>query len=184
MSIDEYVKENWTLKKEILKIKQDIKNDIKLSGGSVVLPGIIYMLTENPLICFGTYSLGVWVGSNSLYSFLNNLIEKKKLELFQEESNLIARYRSYPILVDHDSECEQEIIAEDVHRLTFSYAFRENGKILWQPEFDAVVAETIPLAIRMDVEFANGERLSFLRRTAGNSANSSYGKFRKNTYAK
>lgn len=85
MSIDEYVKENLTLKKEILKIKQDIKNDIKLSGGSVVLPGIIYMLTENPLICFGTYSLGVWVGSNSLYSFLNNLIEKKKLELFQEE---------------------------------------------------------------------------------------------------
>ena len=106
------------------------------------------------------------------------------LELFQEEYNLIARYRSYPILVDHDNECEQEIIAEDVHRLTFSYAFRENGKILWQPEFDAVAAETIPLAIRMDVEFANGERLSFLRRTAGNSANSSYGKFRKNTYAK
>lgn len=43
MSIDEYVKENLTLKKEILKIKQDIKNDITLSGGSVVLPGIIYV---------------------------------------------------------------------------------------------------------------------------------------------
>jgi len=60
----------------------------------------------------------------------------------------------------------------------------ENGEIAWQPEFDAEAAETIPAAIRMDVEFENGQKVSFLRRTAGNSAVSSYGKFREETYGR
>lgn len=88
MSIDEYVKENLTLKKEILKIKRDIKDDIKFSVESLIFPWIteiIYTLSENPLLCFGFFSFGVWVGSSSLNSLLNNLAEKKKLELFQEE---------------------------------------------------------------------------------------------------
>ena len=106
------------------------------------------------------------------------------LELSREESELVARYRRYPIIADHDGECRREVIASGVRRLAFSYAFRENGEIVWQPEFDAEAAETIPAAIRMDVEFENGRQVSFLRRTAGNSAVSSYGKFREETYGR
>lgn len=106
------------------------------------------------------------------------------LELSREESELVARYRRYPIIADHDGECRREVIASGVRRLAFSYAFRENGEIAWQPEFDAEAAETIPAAIRMDVEFENGRKVSFLRRTAGNSAVSSYGKFREETYGR
>ena len=106
------------------------------------------------------------------------------LELSREESELVARYRRYPIIADHDGECRREVIASGVRRLAFSYAFRENGEIVWQPEFDAEAAETIPAAIRMDVEFENGQKVSFLRRTAGNSAVSSYGKFREETYGR
>lgn len=106
------------------------------------------------------------------------------LELSREASELVARYRRYPIIADNDEECRREVIASGVRRLEFSYAFRENGEIIWQQEFDAVAAETIPAGIRMDVEFEDGRRVSFLRRTAGNSAVSSYGKFREDTYGR
>lgn len=106
------------------------------------------------------------------------------LELFQEKDTLTARYRHYPIISDREDGCRQEILADKVQQIAFSYAVREKGEIVWQPEFDAVAAETIPLAIRMDVEFANGKKVCFLRRTAGNSTISSYGKFRKTGYEK
>lgn len=106
------------------------------------------------------------------------------LEISKEESDLIARYRRYPIIEDNDAECRTEVIASGIRHLSFSYAFRENGKISWQSEFDAETAQTIPVAIRMNVEFENGRKVSFLRRTAGNSNVSSYGKFREDTYGK
>lgn len=51
------------------------------------------------------------------------------LELCREESELVARYRRYPIIADQDGECRREVIASGVRRLAFSYAFRENGEI-------------------------------------------------------
>lgn len=106
------------------------------------------------------------------------------LELFQEKDTLTARYRRYPLVSAQERGCRQEILVREVRQISFSYAVRENGEIVWHSEFDAVAAETIPLAIRMDVEFINGKKICFLRRTAGNSAMSSYGKFRKTSYEK
>ncbi len=105
------------------------------------------------------------------------------LELSLQGSALTAHYRPYPLLDDSERGKTDEIIAEGIRKLTFSYALRKNGEILWQSEFDAVAAGTIPPAIRMDVEWENGRKTSFLRRTAGHSHRSSYGKFRENTYA-
>ncbi len=104
------------------------------------------------------------------------------LELSLRGTELIARYRRYPILDDHEGDVRSETIVAGVRKLTFSYAFRENGRIAWQAEFESGTTDSIPLAIRMDVEFENGREICFLRRTAGSSASSSYGRFREVTY--
>ncbi len=98
------------------------------------------------------------------------------LELSLREDKLLARYRQYPLLPDSPEDIQEEVLADKIERLSFQYAIRSGNEVLWQDDFDEVAAENIPIAIRMTVDFADGNRVMYLRRTAGNSAVSNYGK--------
>jgi hypothetical protein len=106
------------------------------------------------------------------------------LELFLDDSELKARYRRYPIPGENAEACTVETIAKQVRSLAFSYAVREGDTIVWKSEFETEdPRDGIPVAIRMELEFGDGSRVQYLRRTAGNSATAVYGKYRENANA-
>lgn len=106
------------------------------------------------------------------------------LELFLDDSALKARFRRHPLTGERDEACTEETIVRQVRTLTFSYAVREGGVITWKPEFETDDPRAgIPAAIRMELEFENGEKVQYLRRTAGSSAVSVHGKYRENANA-
>lgn len=99
------------------------------------------------------------------------------IELFLKRNKLVAKYRDYPIMEENPEHCMEEILISNIQKLEFRYAERSNNEVVWNCEFDEVAAENIPLAIRMTITFEDGETVDFLRRTAGNSFVSSYGKY-------
>ena len=99
------------------------------------------------------------------------------IELFLRRNKLVAKYRDYPIMEENPEHCMEEILISNIQKLEFRYAERSNNEVVWNCEFDEVAAENIPLAIRMTITFEDGETVDFLRRTAGNSLVSSYGKY-------
>ena len=99
------------------------------------------------------------------------------IELFLRRNKLVAKYRDYPIMEENPEHCMEEILISNIQNLEFRYAERSNNEVVWNCEFDEVAAENIPLAIRMTITFEDGETVDFLRRTAGNSFVSSYGKY-------
>ena len=99
------------------------------------------------------------------------------IEIFLRGDQLVAKYRNYPMIEDNPARCTEEILTSKVKNLEFKYAERIKDEITWSGEFDEVAAENIPMAIRMTITFEDGEIVDFLRRTAGNSFVSTYGKY-------
>ncbi len=99
------------------------------------------------------------------------------LELELRDHQLIARYRRTPVTDEFPGVMREEVLASGVKSMQFYYAQRDGDIVLWTDEFDEVAARTIPLAIRMKLEFTGGDRIDYLRRTAGNSWSSTYGKY-------
>lgn len=99
------------------------------------------------------------------------------IEFHLRGNQLIARYCDYPLTDDNSDGCLEEVLLQNVQNLRFRYAMCVNNEILWVSEFDEVAAENIPVAIRMTILFEDGTNLDFLRRTAGNSFISTYGKY-------
>ncbi len=102
------------------------------------------------------------------------------MKLSVENGELIALYRHTPILYwlneDLESTCRKEVIASDVENISFLYADREENSIIWSDDWDEETEKNIPLGIQMTIEFKNGRKTSWLRRTAGSSFESEYGK--------
>lgn len=99
------------------------------------------------------------------------------LELSCEKDRLLARYRQYPLLEQNEGESRTEAIAEAVQKISFQYAWRRQGEIVWVENWDEEQEQAYPAAIRLKIHLADGTELRYLRRTAGNSFNSSYGKW-------
>ena len=97
-----------------------------------------------------------------------------------ENDNLVAVYSDYPLLPWEEDEpsatTKQEIIAENVSHISFQYADRdEDGEIEWLEEWEEEEHTNLPLAIRMTVEWRNGTKEYWLRRTCGVNYNSTFG---------
>lgn len=99
-----------------------------------------------------------------------------------EESELIAEYSSYPMLPweleadKSDTKFRREVLARNVMTVSFLYAERNSdGEIEFFDEWIEDDHEGIPLAIQMEVEWKDGKKERWLRRTAGSAANSAYG---------
>jgi type II secretory pathway component PulJ len=102
------------------------------------------------------------------------------MKLVEENDNLVAYYRHTPILYwlneDLGSTCQKEVIAQDVENISFLYADRDENGITWVNDWNEEIEKNIPLAIQMTIKFKDGRKVSWLRRTAGNSFETNYGK--------
>ena len=101
-----------------------------------------------------------------------------------EEEELVAYYSYYPRPPWNDEFNEnpefftREVIAANVASVNFQYAEvgeDDETQIEWFDEWDEDEHAAIPLAIRMTVEWKDGRKEYWLRRTAGNSLHSSFG---------
>jgi type II secretion system protein J len=102
------------------------------------------------------------------------------IKLSLEENELIAHYRHTPILYwlseDLESTCQKEVIARDVESVSFLYADKDKNGISWSEDWNEEIEKNIPLGIQMTIKFKSGRQISWLRRTAGSSFESEYGK--------
>lgn len=97
-----------------------------------------------------------------------------------EDEKLIVIYSDYPLLPWEEDEpsavTRTEVIAENVSHISFQYAEQtEENEIEWFEEWEEEEHNNLPLAIRMTVEWKNGTKEYWLRRTCGVNYNSNFG---------
>ena len=110
------------------------------------------------------------------------------IRLKLEEDKLIAEYHGYPRLPwDEEGKYEvtKEVISDQVQSISFLYASIEDDEVVWDDEWEdydstAVSNDSsdillVPLAIQMTVEWKDGRKEVWLRRTAGASKHSRFG---------
>ena len=106
------------------------------------------------------------------------------IRLRLEEEELVAYYSYYPRppwddQYDEDPDgFSREIVAANVASISFQYAEEgdsDEAEIEWYDSWDEDEHNAIPLAIRMTVEWKDGRKEYWLRRTAGSSLHSSFG---------
>lgn len=100
------------------------------------------------------------------------------LRLYVKDYRLYAEYRHTPIMPmdsDNDENFELEVLAENVKTIKFCYADYDNNKLVWYDLWDNDQRRNLPVALQMEVEFYNGAKQVWLRRTAGNDF---FGQFR------
>lgn len=101
------------------------------------------------------------------------------VRLYVNDDNALAcDYKDTPLLPwlesEEQSNIKTVILAENVASLTFTYAdYDDEDEIEWLEVWDQdddEYLDRLPAAVGFTVEFENGEKLSYLRRTAGLSA--------------
>lgn len=97
-----------------------------------------------------------------------------------EDEKLVAVYSNYPILPWEEDEpsavTQTEVIAKDIAHISFQYAAQDDdNEIDWLEEWEEEEQVNLPLAIRMTVEWKNGTKEYWLRRTCGVNYNSNFG---------
>ena len=97
-----------------------------------------------------------------------------------EDDKLIAEYSDYPFLPWEEDEpsavTRKEVIAENISHISFQYADRDDAnEIEWLEEWNEEEHANLPLAVRMTVEWKNGVKEYWLRRTCGVNYNSTFG---------
>lgn len=96
-----------------------------------------------------------------------------------DDNQLACDYKTTPLLPwlemdEQQNDLKTVILAENVSSLTFTYADYDDDDLIewlevWDQE-DSEYKNRLPAAVGFTVEFENGERISYLRRTAGLSA--------------
>lgn len=99
------------------------------------------------------------------------------VKLFMDGSTLKASYAKTPFEKQslESPAAETEIIAEKVSSVRFLYAEKEKDAIVWYNDWDEEKNENLPLAIQICVEWENGEREVWMRRSAGAGLKESLG---------
>ncbi len=95
-----------------------------------------------------------------------------------ENGRLIAGYKKTPILTWNNSTQENiltEVIATDISSISFLYAsIDQQNNLTWVNQWNTN-NPNIPAAIQIEIDFKNGEKERWLRRTAGSGKYESYG---------
>ena len=103
------------------------------------------------------------------------------IRLKLEEDELVAYYSFYPRppwddeLNDDPESFTREVIATNVASVTFQYAEEGEEEIEWEDTWEEEEHQAIPLAIRMTVEWNDGRKEYWLRRTAASSLHGTFG---------
>ena len=113
-------------------------------------------------------------------SYDNNSGNLFFVRVYVEDDELIVEYSKFPRppwLDDDDDErpYDREVLATNVDRISFMYAGAEDSTIIWVDEWDRENYDFIPLAVQMTVEWKDGTKECWLRRTAASGGNSVYG---------
>ena len=100
------------------------------------------------------------------------------LRLFREGGKLIAEYRQRPFGDDGSPlpGTEREELAADIAEVTFLYADRRDRAIEWYDFWNVEERRNLPLALQMEVRFADGSQQIWLRRTAGSGQFQQWGR--------
>ena len=119
-------------------------------------------------------------GDNSAYLFI-------RLKL-NEKQQLVAEYHTlprFPWQEEGTYEMKREVLADNIMSISFLYASLNDEEIIWDEdweEYDPEAAQDdqtdillIPLAVQMTVEWQDGTREVWLRRTAAVSRYSRFG---------
>ena len=99
------------------------------------------------------------------------------------DTDLVAEYSPYPLLPwlleeeeDNEELYTREVLAQNVQAISFLYAERDTeGAVEFLTEWVEDEHDSIPLAIQLEIEWLDGHRERWLRRTAGSAANASFG---------
>ena len=97
--------------------------------------------------------------------------------LYLEQQELKCDYSSTPLIPDETvtgQQVDTETLADGVKSLTFLFADYNGSEIEWTEDWDED-RDALPLAIQITVEFTDGTRQCWLRRTAGSAAGSVWG---------
>lgn len=118
-------------------------------------------------------------GENSAYLFIRLKLDNEKL---------IAEYHTlprFPWTEDGKYEMKQEVLTENVKAVSFLYAALEDDEVVWNDEWEDYdstrLADNpsdillIPPAVQLSVEWNDGSREVWLRRTSGYSRHSRLG---------
>lgn len=100
------------------------------------------------------------------------------IRLYCENETLKCDYSPFPLLpwIDlEDQNFTTEVIATGVSAISFLYAEKKEDEIQWVSEWVEEEHDGIPLAIQITVEWTDGTKERWLRRTAGSSSNSTFG---------
>lgn len=100
------------------------------------------------------------------------------IRLYCEDGTLKCDYSAFPLLpwIDlEDQNFTTEVIATGVNSISFLYAEKKDDEIEWLEEWVEEDHDGIPLAIQITVEWTDGTKERWLRRTAGASSNSTFG---------
>ncbi len=99
--------------------------------------------------------------------------------LFVEDGQLIAMYQKTPILyweLNKESG-NSEVLADNVRSIEFSYGdLNSQRELEWLDEWDEERERFIPMAIQMRVNWDDNTSDVWLRRTAGSSKRSNFGR--------
>jgi hypothetical protein len=118
-----------------------------------------------------------WIGDSSTGGL-------RFVNIFLNNGKLIAKHSRAPIeqaFLNNDSGTEifdYEIMAENVRSVSFLYAEKENKKLVWLNDWDEEKNENLPIAVQFTIEWIDGTREVWLRRTAGSGIKENIG-FRK-----
>ena len=102
-----------------------------------------------------------------------------------EEGNFVARYQDRPWIngVEDSENVKVSILAKKVESIKFLYAWQNNelqhddeGYIEWIEEWDQELI-VIPLAVRLEVKFQNGDVEHFIWRTSGSGKHERQGNY-------
>ena len=104
------------------------------------------------------------------------------------DQQLIAEYHTlprFPWQEEGKYEMKTEVLAENIQSISFLYASQEEEEIVWNESWEEYDPETaqdnttdiqmIPLAVQMTVEWKDGSKEVWLRRTSGASQYSRFG---------
>ncbi len=119
-----------------------------------------------------------------LFSYLHPVSDREQggirfLKIYRNNKDLIAEYRQRPIINNEDEllpKTKHEILASDIKDVTFIYADRVDKQIQWFDSWDVEERRNIPMAIQMEITFADDSKQIWLRRTAGNGQFQEWGR--------
>ena len=132
---------------------------------------------RNQEIFFGDPDKIVFASLHGIGSMATGALRFMRLRI--DNGDLLAEYSNTPLLYWDDSISPKhvEILSSKVEKLEFNYAdYNSAGELVWDTDWDENARRNIPVAVMMKITWENGETAQWLRRTAGNGPDESYGR--------